>query len=169
MNPPSPRLLVLTSVLALAAMALAFVSTLPPVLGVAIALVGVALSLGLELRAGEGTRALDPLPAMVALGILAAACPLGSVPELVAGGAGVAVIAWLAEAPDRPPHGAGRGALGWGLPGLAVGVAWIGSLLLPPSAAPIGVAGGLLAAAVLALAYLFRRPELAVGAAAPSI
>ncbi|MGA9840560.1 MAG: hypothetical protein WBS16_09070, partial [Thermoplasmata archaeon] len=62
-----------------------------------------------------------------------------------------------------------RGAVVWAVPGLAVGVAWASEFLLPSTSAPLGVAGGLLAASLIALAYLVSRPELFDREAAPTI
>jgi hypothetical protein len=75
----------------------------------------------------------------------------------------------LLDDPSRPAGGAVRGAPVWAISALAVGVAWASSFLLPGTAAPLGVAGGLLAASLIALAYLVRRPELFDQALAPTI
>ena len=86
--------------------------------------------------------------------------PIAPIPELLVGMAGVVFVAWLLDDPSRPAAGATRGAVEWAIPALGVGVAWASSFLLPTTAAPIGVAGGMLAAALIVLAYLVRRPEL---------
>jgi hypothetical protein len=170
---PSPgglaRAIPVAVVLAAAAIALAAVGRLPLLLGASVAVVAVALSEFLRLSARLRTQDLAPVPVLATLGVLAAAAPIGPVPEVLAGAAGVVVLAWIADDPTRPPRGVLRGAVGWGLPGLAVGLAWASSFLLPGSAAPVGVAGGLLAAAVIALAYLFLRPELADAGPASTI
>jgi hypothetical protein len=157
------------AILAAAAIGFAALSRLPVTVAVAVALAGVVLSEALRSTANGRLRKMAPTPVLVALGAVALAAPLGALPELWAGVAGVAVLVWIADDPARPAFGAVRGAFGWGLPALAVGLAWVSSFLLPPSAVPVGVAGGLLAAAVVALAYLVRRPELADPGAAATL
>jgi hypothetical protein len=127
-------------------------------LGVALASIGVAG--GLQFSAELRLRTLAPLPMIAGFLVLAAGVASSPAPELLAGVGAVALLAWIAEDATRPAGGWIRGAIGWGLPGLAVGLAWVSSFLLPPATAPIGVAGGLLAAIVIALAALFHRPEL---------
>lgn len=163
-RPGLPAGVILGSVAALAVV-LGSIGSLGLVLGgVVVGIGGVAISGALGLDPRGRFRAFALLPVLAALGILAFAAPPGPVGELLAGAGGVAVLAWLSADPHRPSRGLQRGALGWALPGLAVGLAWAGSFLLPPSAAPLGVAGGLVAGAVIALAVLFRRPELAESA-----
>jgi hypothetical protein len=139
---------------------LALLGHWPAVVGMAAALVAVGSAGTLELQDNARTRSLAPIPALAGTLFLAAGLPAGAGPDLLAGFAGVVLLAWIAEDPARPAGGVVRGAMGWGLPGLAVGLAWVCSFLLPPSSAPIGVAGGLLAAVVIALAVLFHRPEI---------
>jgi len=147
--------------LALDALALGAIGSLGMLIGPIVAAVGVGLSAGLAGRSRPTVRRYRLAPVLLALGVLAFAAPPGPAPELLAGAGAVALLAWIAADPERPAGGIGRGALGWGLPGLAVGLAWAGTYLLPPSAAPVGVAGGLVAAAVIALAALIRRPDFA--------
>ena len=97
---------------------------------------------------------------ILVLGVLAAETPIAPIPELLVGVVGVVFVAWLVDDPSRPPGAIVRGAVEWTIPGAGVGVAWASSFLLPSTAAPVGVAGGLLAAAIVVLAYLVRRPEL---------
>jgi hypothetical protein len=151
------------------AVALALLGRWPIEIGLGVALASVAIAGGLEL-AGDGRhRSIAPVPMLAGLLLLAAGLPSGPAPELLAGVGGVVLLAWIAEDPARPAGGALRGAVGWGLPGLAVGLAWVSSFLLPPSSAPIGVAGGLLAAVVIALAALFHRPEIVTTEPAPTL
>ncbi len=131
--------------------------------GLGIGLAGLAFAALLSVVGGGRFRPIAPAPVLLFLGALAASAPLSALAEITAGAAGVAVLAWIANDPFRPPWGALRGALGWGVPGLAVGLAWVSSFLLPPSAAPVGVAGALLAATVIAIAVLFAEPERATG------
>ena len=117
---------------------------------------------GAALRAAASDSAHEtaPVPVLLGLGLAAAETPVVPLAELLVGVAAVAFVAWLADDPDRPPAGVARGALEWSLPMLAVGLAWASSFLLPPTAAPLGVAGGLLAASLIVLVYLVQRPEL---------
>jgi hypothetical protein len=158
---PSRESIVPLSVLTLAAVALGAIGSLGFVLGAVVAVGGVAISAALGWDPRWGARRYALLPVLLALGILALTAPPGPAPELLAGAGAVALLAGIAADPDRPPGGLARGAFGWGLPGLAVGLAWAGTYILPPSAAPVGVAGGLVAAAVVGLAVLIRRPDLA--------
>ncbi len=142
------------------AVVLALFGRWPFALGLGIALASVALAGGLEWVDDGRIRSMAPVPMLAGFLLLVARLPAGPAPELLAGVGGVVLLAWLAEDPARPAGGATRGVIGWGLPGLAVGLAWVSSFLLPPSAAPIGLAGGLLAAVVIALAAVVHRPEL---------
>jgi hypothetical protein len=146
--------------LGVAAVALALLSRLPIPWALLLALLGVGAGVGLRATRYSLLREVSVLPVLVALGGLALTAPLLAVPELLVGAAGVVFVAWLADDPARPRGGARRGAIVWAIPGLGVGVAWASAFLLPSTAAPLGVAGGLLAASLIALAYLVARPEL---------
>jgi hypothetical protein len=136
-------------------------------LGLGVALASVALAGAIELLGDARYRSVAPVPMIAGFVVLAAGLPLGPGPDLLAAAGGVVLLAWVAEDPARPAGGVLRGAIGWALPGLAVGLAWASSFLLPPSSAPIGIAGGLLAAVVIALAALFHRPEIVTSEQAP--
>jgi hypothetical protein len=161
-RPRSWRRLILPTapVLVVALVALALDSRLATSAALLVAAVGVAASLGLRANGRPWPAELAPVPVLVALGVLAVETPISPLPELLVGATGVAFVAWLADDPWRPPAGAARGALVWALPGFGVGIAWASTFLLPRSAASLGVAGGLLAAAIIALAYLVSRPDL---------
>lgn len=148
---------------------LAAVARIGFVPGLGIGLAGLAVAAVLSVLREGAYRPIAPAPVLLSLGALAASAPLSALAEIAAGAAAVAVLAWLANDPFRPPWGVLRGALGWGVPGLAVGLAWVSSFLLPPSAAPVGVAGALLAATVIALAILFAEPERATGGPATTL
>ncbi|HTW39760.1 MAG TPA: hypothetical protein VMF04_02730 [Thermoplasmata archaeon] len=154
---PTPLLLLV------AALALGFDTPLPGVdkvlLG-ALAAIAVAVATVLRLSRDVLIRDLAPVPVLVILGTLAAETPVAVVPELLAGVAGVVFAAWLLDDPLRPAQGLSRGVLIWGTPAVGVGLAWASATLLPSTSAPVGVAGGLLAAALVILAYLVRRPDL---------
>ena len=85
---------------------------------------------------------------------------LGLVPELLAGGCGLAFLAWLADDPARERGGLVRAPPLITLPAVALGITWASALLLPSGSATLGVAAGLLAFALLAVALLAARPEL---------
>ena len=155
--------------LALSMLALAYGSRIPSVAAFVLALLGVAAGVGLRAARPSGLRELSAAPVLVVLGGLAVATPASPVPELLVGVSGVAFIAWLADDPARPPAGATRGAVVWAIPALGMGVAWASEFLLPATSAPLGVAGGLLAASLVALAYLVARPDLFDRDVAPTI
>jgi hypothetical protein len=158
---PFRRVLGPTSpVLVLALLVLAYGSDLPLLPALALAILGSAAGLALRASRSSTLYGLAAAPVLLALGILAATTPIAPLPELLAGAAGVVFIAWLTDDPSRPPAGASRGALVWAIPGLGMGVAWASAFLLPSSAASVGVAGGLLAASLLVLAYVVARPEM---------
>jgi hypothetical protein len=125
-----------------------------------IGVLGVSAGVGLRALRFPVVRELALLPVLVALGVLALETPASPLGELLVGASGVVFVAWLLDDPSRPPAGATRGALEWAIPGLAVGLAWASAFLLPAGAAPLGVAGGLLAAVLIVLAYIVRRPQL---------
>ena len=135
-----------------------YFGTLPVALGAGLALGLTGAALALRAHARARLRAIAPVPALAALIVAALASPLGLLPELLAGMAGLAFLAWLADDPTRPIGGLGRARMTLLLPALALGIAWASALLLPSRAAPIGVAGGLLAGALVALAILIARP-----------
>ncbi len=121
-----------------------------------------AIGAGTGLRAARPAllREAAPIPVLLGLGVLAVESPLLPLSELLVGLTGVVFVAWLMDDPARPPAGVSRGMIGWTIPALGVGVAWASSFLLPSRAAPVGVAGGLLAGALVLLAYLISRPDL---------
>jgi membrane-bound metal-dependent hydrolase YbcI (DUF457 family) len=149
--------------LLLATLALAYAShrgLVPTFLFVALVVLGVGAGVGLRAASRPVLREFAAVPVLVVMGVLAGATPVAPVAELLVGGTGVVFVAWLLDDPFRPSAGATRGAVEWAIPALGVGLAWSSSFLLPATAAPVGVAGGLLAAALVVLAYLVRRPEL---------
>jgi hypothetical protein len=161
-----PRTRVVTPTVALllvATLALTYLTPLPgatQVLLGALAIVAVAGATALRMSRDPLARDLAPFAVIVILGVLAAATSVAVVPELLAGVVGVVFLTWLLDDPRRATQGVSRGLLVWGIPAVAVGLAWASATLLPSNAAPVGVAGGLLAAAIVTLVYLIRRPEL---------
>jgi hypothetical protein len=125
-----------------------------------IALAGVAVATAVRLLPDPRGRELAPAPLFLGLVLLAAATPVAAIPELIAGLGGVVGVVWLLDDPRGVPGAVSRGAIVWGVPALGVGVAWASATLLPSTSAPVGVAGGLLVAALVILVYLVRRPEL---------
>jgi hypothetical protein len=160
---PIAAMLPTVGLLAAVTVALAYDAPLPgpeKLLLSVVALAAVALGAALRLSRTGAVRDLAPVPVLVGLGALAAQTPVAIVPDLLGGVAGVAVVLWLLDDPLRPAQGISRAVLVWGAPAAAVGVAWASATLLPTNAAPVGVAGGLLVAALAIVAYLIRRPQL---------
>jgi hypothetical protein len=147
-------------VLVVTVLALAFDSQLPIATALILGAAGVAVSVGMRAVRRGGLFEIAPVPVLVVLATLSLETPIAPLPELLVGAAGVVFVAWLTDDPWRPPAGFSRGTLVWGVPAFAVGIAWASTFLLPSSSASIGVAGALLAAALVALAYLVSRPDL---------
>ncbi|MGA8302480.1 MAG: hypothetical protein WA547_06590 [Thermoplasmata archaeon] len=146
--------------LAVAALAVAYESRWPTLPALLFAALGVAASGGMRIVRPSLLAGVAPIPALLVLGVLATETPIAPVPELLVGAAGVAFVLWLLDDPFRPPAGISRGTVVWGVPALAVGIAWASAFLLPSSAATLGVAGGLVAAALIVFAFLVGRPDL---------
>jgi hypothetical protein len=149
-----------TALLAVVGGFLGFLAGFPYFLGIVIVAAGVATAVGVRTARSARLRAFAPGPLVLALGVVAVGSPLGLVPELVAGAAGLSFLVWLADDPARSPGGVGRASATILVPALAVGIAWSSALLLPAIAAPLGVAAGVLVFALVALAYLVARPGL---------
>jgi hypothetical protein len=152
-----------TLLLVVAALALAYDTPLPALeklLLAVLGVVGVAAGTGLRLARDPDLRDIALLPVAIAYGLLGAATPVAVIPDLLAGVAGVLVVVWLVDDPRGPPKSVSRGHLVWGVPAVAVGLAWASASVLPSSSAPVGIAGALLVAALVMLAYLIRRPDL---------
>ena len=139
---------------------LGYLTGLPEDLGLLVVLVPIALGFGLRGLRSESLRWIAPFPVLAALIWGAFRSPFGLVPELVAGGCGLAFLAWLADDPARERGGISRAPTLLALPATALGIAWSSALLLPSSSATLGVAAGLLAFAIVAVALLAARPEV---------
>lgn len=137
-----------------------YLSSLPALLGVVVAVAGVALAEAAQRLPRSELRSLSPLPAVGGLVAVAVASPLGLVPELVAGASGVALLVWLADDPARPAGGVRRARNSLAIPTAAVGIAWASALFLPSSSASLGVAVGLIVFVLAAVAYLLGQPAL---------
>jgi hypothetical protein len=149
-----------TLLVALLAVFLGYLTAWPFYAGILVAVVGVGAATALRAGPSARLRSIAPVPLVLALAIDAIASPLGLLPELAAGGAGLAFLAWLADDPSRAPGGVGRARAALLVPALALGIAWSSALLLPTGSATIGVAAALLVAAIAGLAYLVARPAL---------
>jgi hypothetical protein len=147
-------------VLVVAVLALALDSRLGSLAALLLTTVGLAASVGLRAIGRPALTELAPVPVLLALGALSVETPIAPLPELLTGASGVVFVAWLLDDPWRPPGGFSRGAVVWAVPAFGVGIAWASTFLLPAYAASLGVAGGLLAAALVALAYLVSHPDL---------
>lgn len=139
---------------------LGYLSGFPAGFGVFLAAGAVALSAFLRVSRSESDAAYAPAPALAALAIETLSAPIGFGTELIAGLAGLAFLLWLADDTARPTGGPVRGLTTVAVPALALGIAWSSGLLLPAGAVPIGFAGGLLALALGAVAYLVGNPTL---------
>ena len=139
---------------------LGYVTGFPGHLGLWIVLLPIALGIGLRMLRSESLRWAAPFPVLAALAWGVFRSPFGLVPELVAGGCGLAFLAWLADDPARAEGGPTRSPTLIALPAVALGIAWSGALLLPSTSATLGVAAGLLVFAIVAVALLVARPGL---------
>jgi len=137
-----------------------FLANWPHYEGLILMLAGVGAGGALQRLGPSWVRAFAPVAVVVVFTAVALESPLGLLPELVAGGGGVAVLLWLADDPGRPAGGVARAQNTLGIPALALGIAWASALLLPSSSASLGVAVGLLVFVIVAVAYLFGRPTL---------
>ncbi len=129
-----------------------------PLLGAV--LLGGGAAVVLRLAGSDRLRPYAAAPALAALAAAALGAVATPATELLGGVAGVALLLWLVDDPDRPPGGLRRGAMIVLVPLFAVAIAWSAGSLLPPGAVPFGVAGGLLALVLVALAFVLGRPDL---------
>lgn len=139
---------------------LGYLSALPWDLGIVVVLAPIALGIGLRARRSGTPTWTAPLPVLAALAWGVLRSPFGIVPELTAGGCGLAFLVWLAEDPVRESGGFLRAAPTVAFAGIALAIAWASALLLPSGSAGLGVAAALLVFAITAVAFLVTRPEL---------
>jgi hypothetical protein len=132
------------------------VGGLPDLAGPAVGVVGLVTSALVRRRTAVGAT-YGPLPALVALLVIATTAPAVGSAMLFGGLAALAVLLWLADDPARPAGGGRRATLPLATCGLAIAIAWSLVLVLPRPSREVGVAGGLLAALLLLLAYLLVR------------
>ena len=141
---------------------------LPFPVGPAVGALGVAAS-AIWRTYGRGRGGAVPLvPALVALVVLAVTAPVAASTDLFAGLTGLAFLLWVADDPGRPAGGGRRAAPTIAPAALAVGFAWAITLVLAGQPQEIGLAGGLLAAALVLLAVLFSSLSRRAPAPAPS-
>lgn len=148
------------TLLFVSALFLGYLSGFPEGLGVAVAVTAVAIAVALQISSSPEVRAYAPVPVLGAFALEAATAPVGFGTELFAGLAGLAFLVWLADDPARPAGGPIRALPTIALPALALGIAWSSALFLPAGVVPLGVAGGLLALTLAAVALLVGRPTV---------
>jgi hypothetical protein len=165
---PAPRGGVGTTVLLAAILGfLGLLGGLPAFLGPAIGVLGAVGSYVLRRTDRGGTSVLALAPSLLALAILAPAAPAGPGTDLFAGLAALALLLWVADEPGRP-SGTTRRAIPTIAPAaLGVAFAWALSLGLPGQEADVGLAGSLIAGALVVLAFLLGNLSAPTGAAAP--
>lgn len=156
---PPVRLMSL-SLLFVSAAALGYLSGFPDGLGLLVAIAAVLLAAVLRVSSDHDLAVYAPVPALAGIAVEAAAAPVGFGTELLAGFAGLCFLAWLADDPARPVGGDLRALPTIMLPALALGIAWSSALFLPAGAVPLGVAGGLLALTLAAVAFLVGSPSV---------
>lgn len=143
---------------------LGLLSGLPWLLGPVIGVAGVLLSS--RLRASTRLRSeLALLPGLAAMATLLFASPIAPSTELFGGLASLAFLLWLADDPARAPGGGRRAVPTLGLAGLAFGLAWSITLPFGPAAPDIGLASGLLVAALVLVGLALWRASVTPWAA----
>jgi len=160
-----------TALFAFAAGLFGLVGGLPGFAGPAVGIGGVVVSSvwrGQRATRGGWRTAFSVAPALLAIAVLALTAPPVDAAELFGGLTGLSFLLWLADDPARASGGGRRAAPTIALAALAVGLAWAISLSLPTGSAEIGVAAGLLTAAILLLAILLGRPQALVTRTGPN-
>ena len=153
-----------TALFGFAAGVLGLLGGLPLEFGPAIGVAGVVASAILRGRRPRDLGTLALLPALMAIALLAATAPPVPSTELFAGLTGLAFLLWIADDPSRPAGGGRRAVPILALGALGVGLAWAITLALPGRSPDVGLAGALLAAALVLLALLIARlPRLTLG------
>jgi hypothetical protein len=145
--------------LAAAGLALTLLGSLNWVAGALIAVGGASLASGVRAASPRSLQFLGLVPALIALGILASYASLSPVTGLAGGLAGLALLLWCAEEPDRLPGGLARGAGMLAVPAAGFGIAWTSSFLLPAGLGTVGIAAALLASSAAAIVLLLQSPR----------
>ncbi len=133
------------------------VSGLPALLGPIVVLGGVGVSAYLRPRLGPRRSSLEVVPALLALSVVGLGATPGRSTELFAGLSALAFLLWLADDPRKEPGGGRRAAPALGLAALAFALAWGITLPFPPGTIDVGLAGGLIAAALVLVAVVLVR------------
>ncbi|HEV2317693.1 MAG TPA: hypothetical protein VGV89_08995 [Thermoplasmata archaeon] len=150
--------------LALLGIALGLSASTGPVIGIAVAALGVAVGALIHRSIGERARTAAVAPMIATFGLLALWAPITLTSEVLAGGIGIGLLLWIASEPY--PRGRWVDASGaLLLPMLAVLVGVMASLLLPSAQDFLGVAAGLLVAELLFAGWLYAHPAELAGAA----
>jgi len=143
--------------LGLAAVTLGLVGSLPFALGALVGAVGVGVSVAFRSVASPRWRAWTVVPAMLAISVEVLLAPAIPAAELVAGATGVAFLFWMADDPRRSRGTARRGLMPIAVVAVAVGFSLGIVLVLPRFPSEVGIAGGLLALAMVLVAVLLAR------------
>jgi hypothetical protein len=133
---------------------------LPFALGAVIAGLGVAGSVAWRESSRPRGTAWTVLPALLALSVDLVLARSTPTTELLAGATGVAFLFWVADDPSRPDGGSRRASIPAALVAVAIGFSLVIVLVLPQQTSDVGVAGGLLAVALVLLAVLLTRSRL---------
>jgi hypothetical protein len=147
------------ALLTVASVGLALLTSLPIPLGVGLAIAGPVVGSLLRGGAPRHLRSVGLLAPLVTLGILVVYLPIETFTELAAGLASLALLLWCAEDPERSSGAIGRGLAALAVPAAVFGIALASSLLLPPGAGSLGIAAGLLAGILAAVAVLLAAPR----------
>ncbi len=161
---PTPRLTASTVLLAALLSLLGLLGGIPLFVGPIVAVVGVVLSGTLRGRAGRTTPGVELVPALTALAILTFAAPVAASTELVAGASSLGLLLWLADDPARRPGTALRAIPTIALAALAFGLGWSLTLAVSIPSADVGLAGALIAVALVVVAVVLLRASEAIGA-----
>lgn len=144
-------------VLGVAAVALGLAGGLPLALGAVLGAIGVGVSAACRGMAPPRWSTWTLVPAMLAVSIEAVFATAIPSTEVLAGVTGVAFLFWMAQDPHRPRGGGRRGVTPIAIVALAVGFSLSIVLVLPRGPSEVGIAGGLLALAIVLVAVLLAR------------
>lgn len=155
-------------VFGLAAVALGLVGSLPFALGALMGAVGAGASVALRRWASPPWRSWSVVPAMLAVSVEVIVAPAVPLAELLAGATGVAFLFWMADDPHGSPGAGRRGSTPIAVVAVAVGFSMAIVLVLPRLPSEVGIAGGLLALAMVLVAILLARTRFHTERTLPS-
>ena len=148
--------------------ALAALSTASAVASGAVGLIAMAAATGLKRSARPGLRWVAVAPLLAALGWASMLAAPGPVAGLWAAVAGIALLAWIGVDP-RPERASARPGFGLLIPAVGVGIALAVAFVLPyGSGEQVGVAGGLVAAALALSGWLYATARRTTTEASPA-